>query len=1212
MFGVKNYKNTRKTGLPIAIVATLLLVVYGFGILLSTTFSAFVEADVNGAIRGQSYDLWADIVLGKRSFGEISPREVVADKVSSPGGVIVDRSVSPGRAYIWDSGNSRILGIDLAECYATESNERCTGNIVIGQPSLNDYGACNQDASFQYYPNATPASASTLCGIPEWTHTTLEHKSFTSMFVDSNGDLYVADVINNRVLKYISPFTTDQIADEVWGQVDFTGTDCNLTGGWNEETPAPTAESLCFSSTYSGGAGVALDADGNLWVADGGNYRVLRFPNVEGVIAKTADVVIGQENFTTTDSNNTADRLRSPTAVRFAANGDMYIADTGNSRVQLFKTPFTSGMDAFSTVLDSTTLDEGIASIEMFPTGDGFWTYEGEGAGAGFRDWDLDGTFLGHNFTNWNPGGGSMGIDALGNILVSAYVYQQDVARFAYDSENNEYVADKSFFSNPGGYNLTSARRLEQGGWGGIAVTNNQLIVTDSRILYWNNPLNKTNGTTPDGYVFTNSLTEIPNPGFSIVKADRDGKVYIARGNQIYVYQAPLNTSSTPISILVPDFDVKGGGTIGITNTIGGLAVGPHSEYLWVSNPDTNRVFRINDPLNNPEVDIVLGQTSLSGIECNRGEVAAPNVDGNVTADRSMLCIPGALSIDNNQNLFVSDHFFEAAGNWRMLMFSASSLPTNPASVVFNISATKEFPRLNNITQFAAATFETAFDSSNRMVVSYNPYFGPRFLEYYNNPTSFNSSNRSDPAYSVASGRFKDFGGWVFAMTFDSNNNLFAYDTNRGQVLIYKDPFGTPPNNGGGDDNNGGGNNNGGNNNGGNNAGGNNYVYTPPTNTTTSNPNVVKNTPASYIPVKIQEPISYVNNPITSPTGVADPDKALDDLVTNTNPDKTMSLVMGLLVEFARSSNPYYPLNFAALLLILIVLLLAAYLALSKAGIHLVVPLILSSLLNRNGEYGGIIYNSNTLKPIAFAKVTILRKNATENNIAAEPIQVSITDFQGRYKLSTTPSRNLSIEVKAVGFEYFLKTLPGNLDIALAPVQENTRIRKLFAFNIHSLFNIARFVYMLVAIWGYIVTIYSQVANPSTQNILLLGIYSLLFIIVSYPLLYSVFLKRIYVNANNVKMAGAVVRVFKENKLQDIAITNKKGAAKFNIEEGIYKVVTTKPGFGAEELEIDIGEESNTKTQINLSSAKPTDILSSNLDLHDQVIKDNHSKFNLH
>ena len=66
-------------------------------------------------VRGVAGDLWADVVIGQPDFTQISPKSVVPFKVNNPTGVVVDRSVEPGRAYVWDSGNSRILGIDLGE-----------------------------------------------------------------------------------------------------------------------------------------------------------------------------------------------------------------------------------------------------------------------------------------------------------------------------------------------------------------------------------------------------------------------------------------------------------------------------------------------------------------------------------------------------------------------------------------------------------------------------------------------------------------------------------------------------------------------------------------------------------------------------------------------------------------------------------------------------------------------------------------------------------------------------------------------------------------------------------------------------------------------------------------------------------------------------------------------------------------------------------------
>jgi hypothetical protein len=77
------------------------------------------------------------------------------------------------------------------------------------------------------------------------------------------------------------------------------------------------------------------------------------------------------------------------------------------------------------------------------------------------------------------------------------------------------------------------------------------------------------------------------------------------------------------------------------------------------------------------------------------------------------------------------------------------------------------------------------------MVTGYNPYAGIRFLEYYNRPERYNPGNRFDPNYALPSGQLNDFYGWAFALSFDSNDNLYVFDTNRGRVLIYKQPFAT-------------------------------------------------------------------------------------------------------------------------------------------------------------------------------------------------------------------------------------------------------------------------------------------------------------------------------------------------------------------------------------------------------------------------------------
>src|SRR5215471_3094920 len=411
--------------------------------------------------RGRAGDLIADTEVGRRDFTELSPREIVPDKVSAPGGVVVDHTVSPGRAYVWDSGNSRILGIDLAQCYATAPGARCQPQLVFGQPSGSDHGACNLDSSAQQFPQRPPASASTLCGIPEMTNTVLEDKSFANMFVDGTGNLLVPDVLNNRVLIYFQPFVTrDVVADVVIGQPSFTANGCNGATDWIS-IPGATASSLCFFDFEGNGtgSGVRLDTGGNLWVADGGNNRVLRFPRgAGGVLAKTADVVLGQPSFTSRGPGAGLAQMSSPTALVFDSAGKMYVTDSSNHRVLVFQPngsgQFTSGQSAASTFGTFPAAEFGPQTLELDPAGRGIWTTRFVGFSSVADLWNFNGQpAAGVPPINiaWNSGG-SIGFDAQGRLLISSYVFGQDVQRFTQQPDGS-YFNDKSFFTPPPLYN---------------------------------------------------------------------------------------------------------------------------------------------------------------------------------------------------------------------------------------------------------------------------------------------------------------------------------------------------------------------------------------------------------------------------------------------------------------------------------------------------------------------------------------------------------------------------------------------------------------------------------------------------------------------------------------------------------------------------------------------------------------------------------------
>jgi len=170
--------------------------------------------------------------------------------------------------------------------------------------------------------------------------------------VDANGNLWVADDGNNRVLEYTPPFSSGMAATLAIGQPDL------VSGDANQGNANPTASSL-FDP------GCTIDPSGNLWVADFYNNRLLEFvpPFHTGM---AASLVLGQSSFTAGSANRGgagagANTLFGPNGLAFDASGNLWLSDASNNRVLEFQTPFTNGMSA-SLVLGQVDLSQNMAN----------------------------------------------------------------------------------------------------------------------------------------------------------------------------------------------------------------------------------------------------------------------------------------------------------------------------------------------------------------------------------------------------------------------------------------------------------------------------------------------------------------------------------------------------------------------------------------------------------------------------------------------------------------------------------------------------------------------------------------------------------------------------------------------------------------------------------------------------------------------------------
>ena len=137
--------------------------------------------------------------------------------------------------------------------------------------------------------------------------TLVDYKLYSDIKLDSNGNMYTADYTNNKIIKITpSGVVTTLAGSGAQGSIDGNGT----------------------AASFNNPQGLAVDSTGNVYVADTGNHRIRKITPA-GLVTTLAGSTSGS-----IDGTGIAAKFNSPNGLAVDSIGNVYVADTNNSRIR--------------------------------------------------------------------------------------------------------------------------------------------------------------------------------------------------------------------------------------------------------------------------------------------------------------------------------------------------------------------------------------------------------------------------------------------------------------------------------------------------------------------------------------------------------------------------------------------------------------------------------------------------------------------------------------------------------------------------------------------------------------------------------------------------------------------------------------------------------------------------------------------------------------